>query len=252
MFTPYDFGFGKLFFRPHGAASASWQSFGDLTELSLSAAPAQPGRSENWSGNRGRMPGQPQVGTLSLSGRVHALDPVSLALLAGGSVDAQAGGHEPDYVLPAVTAGSVVRLPRLAVSNVVLTDSAAVPVTLSAQHYALQAEFGSLAFTAQVASLTLPLHAAYDYAAAHEVGLLTRAPELLELRYEGINFAGGNAPFVLELYKVELARLKDLSLVSAGQGLTNVPLVGEVCFSPERVLPGQLGGFGRLLQAQAG
>lgn len=252
MFTPYEFGFGKLYFRPHGAPVTPWQFFGDLSELSLSAAPLQAGRTENWSGNRGRMPGQSPVGALALSGRAQSLNPASFALLASGGVDVHAAGHEPDYLLPAVAAGSVVRLPHLAVSNVVLTDSAAVPVTLSAQHYALQAEFGAIAFTAQVASLTLPLHAAYDYAAAHEVGLLTRAPELLELRYEGINFAGGSAPFVLELYKVELARLKDLSLATAGQGLTSVPLVGEACLDAARAVPGQLGGFGRLIQAQAG
>lgn len=59
----------------------------------------------------------------------------------------------------------------------------------------------------------------------------------------------GNAPFVLELYQVELARLRDLALVSAGQGLTNVPLAGEVCWDASRVVPGELGGFGRLVQA---
>lgn len=250
MNAPYDFGPGKLYFRARNAAEyAPWQPFGDLAALSLSAAPAQAGRTENWSGNRGRLPGQPMVGALALTGLLQSLTPASLALLVSGSVDEQPAGYEPDYVLPAVAAGSVVRLPHLAVAGVEITDSAAPPVRLSADHYALQPAFGVVVFSDQVAGLTQPLHAAYEYDASHEVGLLTRAPELLSLRYEGINFAADNAPFVLELYQVELARLKDLALVSAGQGLTNVPLAGEVCWDAARAAPGQLGGFGRLVQA---
>lgn len=250
MNAPYDFGPGKLYFRARNAAEyAPWQPFGDLAALSLSVASAQAGRTENWSGNRGRLPGQPMVGALALTGLLQSLTPASLALLVSGSVDEQPAGYEPDYVLPAVAAGSVERLPHLAVQGLVITDSGAPPVTLSTQHYALDGEFGILAFTDQVAGLTQPLHVAFGYAASHEVGLLTRAPELLSLRYEGINFAADNAPFVLELYQVELARLKDLALVSAGQGLTSVPLAGEVCWDAARAAPGQLGGFGRLVQA---
>jgi len=250
MNTPYDFGPGKLYFRAHNTAAADpWQPFGDLTALSLSAAPVQAGRTENWSGNRGRLPGQPMVGALSLSGLLQSLHPGSLAELVGGSVTEQAAGVVPDLVLAEVAAGSVLRLPHLSVQGVEITDSADPPVTLSSDHYALQPEFGILAFTDPLAGLTPPLHVAYEYDAAYEVGFLTRAPERLALRYEGINFAAGNAPFVLELYQVELARLRDLALVSAGQGLTNVPLAGEVCWDASRVVPGELGGFGRLVQA---
>lgn len=252
MSAPYEFGPGKLYFRPHNAQFEQWQPFGDLAALSLSAAPAQPGRTENWSGNRGRLPGQPMVGVLALSGTLQSLSPVSLAELVSGTASEQAAGYEADYVLPTVAPGSVLRLPHLAVSNLVITDSAATPVTLSTHHYTLQAAFGTLAFSDLVAGLTQPLHAAFGYAAAHQVGFLTRPPELLELRYEGINFAAGNAPFVLELYRVELARLKDLALVVAGQGLTAVPLAGEVCWDASRTAPGSLGGFGRLMQAVMG
>lgn len=253
MYTPYEFGSGKLYFRPAGEAAAAWQSFGDLSALSLSAAPLAGGRSENWSGNRGRLPGQPLAGTLSLSVVLHRLTSASLAELVSGAVDEQASGAVSNYTLPHVAPGVEVRLPHLCVADVVVTDSASTPATIAPEHYTVQGAWGAI----EIVSLpepapTQPLHVAYSHLAAHQVGLLTQAPRLLELRYEGVNIAAGNAPFVLELWRVEIARLKDLVLLDSQRRLAGVPLSGDVLLDTSRAQPGMLGGFGRFTQAVIG
>lgn len=254
MNQPYDFGPGKLFFRPCDDDSAAWQPFGDLTSLSLSAAPLTGGRTENWSGNRGRLPGQPLAGTLALSAVLHALHPVSLAELVGGVVTEQAAGGVADYPLPPVAPGGEVRLPHLGVSDLVITDSAPAPMTIAPEHYALNGPFGAIAFASlpDAPAPMQPLRAAYAHLASHQVGLLEAAPRPLALRYECINLAAGNAPMVMELWRVEIARLKDLVLVDAGRALRGVPLSGDVLLDTTRAQPGMLGGFGRLTQAVMG
>lgn len=250
MNHPYDFGPGKLFFRPCDDDSAAWASFGDLTSLSLSAAPLAGGRTESWSGNRGRLPGQPLAGTLALSAVLHALNPVSLAELVGGVVAEQAAGSVVDYALPPVVPGSEVRLPDLGVSGLVITDSAAAPVTIAPEHYALNGAFGAIVFTSlpEAPAPTQPLRAAYAHQASQRVGLLEAAPRPLALRYECINYAAGNAALVLELWRVEIARLKDLVLVDQGRALRGVPLSGDVLLDTTRAQPGLLGGFGQVSQ----
>lgn len=253
MNTPYEFGPGKLYFRPAGESAAAWQSFGDLSALSLSAAPLAGGRSENWSGNRGRLPGQPLAGTLSLSAVLHRLTSASLAELVSGAVAEQAGGAVSSYMLPPVAPGVEVRLPHLCVSDVVVTDSAATPATIAPEHYTVHGAFGAVEFVSlPEPAPTQPLHVAYAHLAAHQVDLLTQAPRLLELRYEGINIAAGNAPFVLEIWQVEIARLKDLVLLDSQRRLPGVPLSGEVLLDTSRAQPGMLGGFGRFTQAVIG
>lgn len=251
MNQPYDFGPGKLFFRPCDDAAASWQAFGDLSSLSLSAAPLAGGRTENWSGNRGRLPGQPLAGTLALSAVLHALNPASLAELVGGVVAEQPGGSVVDYPLPPVAPGADIRLPHLGVSGLVITDSAVAPATIAPEHYALDGAFGAIAFASlpDAPAPTQPLRAAYAYQASHQVGLLEAAPRPLALRYECINYAAGNAPLVLELWRVEIARLKDLVLVDQGRALRGVPLSGDVLLDTTRARPGMLGDFGQLSQA---
>lgn len=252
MSQPYQFGLGKLYFRPADDVGAAWQSFGDLSSLLLSAAPLAGGRTENWSGNRGRLPGQQQVGSLSVAAVAHALHPEALAELTSGDLFEHAAGAVVGYVLPSVGPGSNVRLPHLGVSDLVMTDG--VSATIEPAHYDLDSAFGSLEIVSLPASPvpTPPLRVSYRHAASRSVGLLERDARPLELRYEGVNLAAANAPVVLELWRVELDRLKEMPLVEGGAVMRGVPISGDVLLDTARTQPGMRGGFGRITQGVTG
>ena len=137
------------------------------------------------------------------------------------------------------------------VSDLVITDSAVSPVTLAPEHYDAFLEHGSielLSLPSAPGALTQPLKAAYKHAGARQVAFFNAPPKQMQLRYEGINLAEGNAPVIAEFYKVSTAPLQELALITSGTELAGMNYQAECLADASRPANGPLGRFGRFVQ----
>ncbi|WP_347252830.1 hypothetical protein [Dokdonella sp.] len=159
---------------------------------------------------------------------------------AGGSVtDEPVGG-----LMPVV--GDRYFLAHPKVAAVVLTDSAAIPATLTAgTHYTVDTDFGALQFL-DITGFTPPLKASYTFGTATEIGIFTQALPERFLRLEGINTAQGNAKVLVELYRVAFDPLKEISFIS--DEYNKFELEGSLLADTTKPFDAVLGQFGRIVQ----
>lgn len=254
----YYYGQGRIFSRPVGAAGGGgWQWWGDVSELSFGGSDESVAHKESYSGTKSTVRKFSIGGDRTLSGTLHQVDTASLARLLRGSVTEIPGGPVAAEAFPAdVAEGDTLKLDfPFNVSNLVITDSkSGSPVTVTPEHYELDAAHGSIRF------LTLPtgggayiqlFKAAYTHAGARQVAFFNAPPQELALRYEGINLAEGGAPVIVEFYKVSAAPLQELALITSGNELAGMKFEAEALLDSSKSASGALGQFGRYLQINA-
>lgn len=132
------------------------------------------------------------------------------------------------------------------VTNLVLKDSAATPVTLTlGTHYTADTDFGAIQCL-DVTGFTAPFKASYAYGVATEIGIFTQALPERFLRLEGINTAQGNAKVLVELYRVAFDPLKEISFIS--DEYNKFELEGSLLADTTKAYDAVLGQFGRIVQ----
>lgn len=132
------------------------------------------------------------------------------------------------------------------ISNLVFTDSAALPAELDeGTNYTADTDFGAAQFL-DVAGFTPPFKASYSFGEVASVGIFTQPLPERFLRLEGINTAQGNAPVLVELYRVAFDPLKELALIS--NEYNKFELEGSLLADATKSLDSDLGQYGRIVQ----
>ena len=174
-------------------------------------------------------------------------DNLALALY-GAKVPVTAGTATAEALPSTAADGSLVELDHALVSNLVLTDSTASPVTLEeGEHYAIENASGGLIRLIDTSGLTKPIKAAYSYAAADRTGLFTVTPPERFLKMAGVNTLD-NTPVVVDLYRVRFDPASELALHHEEFG--SFELSGSL-LAVAGLMNDALGGFGAITLGKA-
>jgi len=248
----YYYGQGKVKLATlENGKLGAWRWVGDVSALSIALEIEKIEHKESYSGQKALVRSFPIGKTSTIKATLNSLSPENLALCLYGTPLNSDAGQTTAEILPAdLQVGDIVTLANPGVSDLVITDSAGTPKTLAAEHYALDAAYGSVEILSLPASpaLTQPFKAAYSYAASKQVSIFTSPQPLVALRYEGVNLAEGGAPIIVELYKVATDPLQELALISDGNGIAGMEISGGVLLDGSKSASGTLGQFGRIIQ----
>ena len=246
----YFYGLGRIFTRPvDSVGNGGWSWVGDMSSLTFGGTDETASHKESYSGQKAKVRSFSIGGDRNIKGTWHQVDPVSIAQQLRGSISEIAAGTVTAEAFPSTIAvGDVIKLDKpYNVSDLVITDSTGSPVTLAPEHYDFFAEHGSLELLSlpTAPAPTQPFKAAYKHAGARQVAFFNSPPKELQLRYEGINLAEGNAPVIVEFYKVSAAPLQELALITSGNELASMSFDAECLSDSRRPANGPLGRFGR-------
>lgn len=256
---------GRVFLAKRNALGQAIeaQSPGNVAELKLSLKTDVLEHFESQSGQRAldhRMVKQKSA-TVNLTIEEFTKENLALALygnhqLSTGSTvtDEPIGVQSAPPASPVLpTIGERYFLAHQKISNLVLKDSAATPVTLQAGvDYTADLDFGAVQFlrthngATPAVEFVAPIKASYAFGAVTEIGIFTQALPERFLRLEGINTAQGNAKVLVELYRVAFDPLKELSLIS--DEYNKFELEGSLLADSSKPIDALLGQFGRIVQ----
>ncbi|QTD44975.1 hypothetical protein [Ottowia testudinis] len=257
---------GRVFLAKRNALGQAIeaQSPGNVAELKLSLKTDVLEHFESQSGQRAldhRMVKQKSA-TVMLTIEEFTKENLALALYgnhqlsAGATVtDEPIGVQSTPAVMP--TVGERYFLAHQKISNLVLKDNAAMPVTLQAGvDYTADLDFGAVQFlrtnngggggATPPVDFAAPVKASYAFGAVTEIGIFTQALPERFLRLEGINTAQGNARVLVELYRVAFDPLKELNLIS--DEYNKFELEGSLLADSTKPIDALLGQFGRIVQ----
>jgi hypothetical protein len=243
----YGQGKVKLALRT-GDELGPWIWIGDVSELTGTLAEETFDHQESYSGEKGRTRKINLGKTMNWSATLHELSTANLARFTNGTNTVTESGTVTSESLGTVAAGDAFQLDHFNVSNLVITDSAGSPATIAASHYEYDV-YGNLEFITLPTSPapTMPLLAAYSYGAYNAVAFLNATRGEFALRYEGVNLAEGNAPILMELYKVSPGLLQTLGMITNGNQLAAAPVTFDALLDTSKVRAGALGQYGRIV-----
>lgn len=201
---------------------------------------------ESYSGQR-LLDDQMESGkSAKVSVSLHGFSPANLALGLYSTAAKIATGSVVDEPLPAgMTAGQFFQLDKRGVSNLVVKDSAAVPITVPAAKVGLYRPYSGIGQVMDITGMTQPLKASYDYADADLVPMFTNVtPKERFMIFDGVNTRTGK-PVVCEIYRVKFNPISNLALINEKHG--TIDLDGVCLFDRTRMLDPELGPFGRFI-----
>lgn len=137
------------------------------------------------------------------------------------------------------------------ISNLVITDSAISPATVSTTKYNYDADFGVVEFL-DVGGFTQPFKATFDQGASESVPMLTDERPARFLRFEGVNLGNPgelNDKVLVELYNAAFDTPTDFSLI--GDDFGKFELKGSLQVDESRKANSELGGYGRIVKMGA-
>lgn len=248
MGTDYFLGQGKVYIAKRDAnGNAQAQRWiGDVSAAKLTLKTSKAEHKESYSGQRALAKSITVGKEASIDLTVMQFNKENLALALSGKPVTIAQGSVTSEALPSgLVAGDRVTLGFPKVSAVTLTDSSATPATIAPAKYQIDADFGAITLL-DVAGITQPIKAAYTHAAVESVSMFTAPQSEVFIRYEGMNLAENNAPFIIELYKVNTEPLKDLSLIT--DKIADMNINCNVLIDSNKPVDGDLGQFGRIIK----
>lgn len=216
----------------------------DAGLLNISASVSEETKKESYSGNR------LTAATISTGTEVtfnltlnHATGR-NLALGLYGEERTVASGSITDEPIPAVVDGESVVLDRGDISNLVITDSAGTPATLTADtDYVIDSADGGVIRFINVAGFTQPFSADYDNGASLDVTMFTKTAPERYLMLDGLNTVTNDRVRV-RLYKCKFNPVSQFDLINSTFG--ELALTGSVLFDSLSEPDAALGGFGRI------
>ncbi len=222
---------------------------GDVSAFSVKLAVEKVEHKESYSGQRSLVRSFPIGKSATVDMTLHQVDVDNLALaLTGNSTSTALGTVSAESLPSALVAGSQVSLANPGVSSVVVTDSTGTPLTLvEGTDYTVDAAFGRITIL-NVGTYVQPFKVAYSYSARKAVGMFTTGQKNFALRYEGVNLAEGNAPVIVDLYKLAPDPLAELALITTGNDVAGMQITGGVLLDSSKPASGALGQFGSITQ----
>lgn len=190
--------------------------------------------------------------SVSVDSTFHNVDTTNLAMMMRSTVITTAGGtFTAESLGAALAVGDVVYLANPGVSDVVITDSTGTPLTLvEGTDYEIAPEFGRVTIL-NIGSYVQPFKAAGTFAARQAVGMFTQPQKYYAGRFEGLDLANGNAPVMVDFYKVTPGILQELQLISTGNDVAGVPLTFTALGDQSKSATTGLGQFGSITRIGA-
>jgi len=252
MADTYYYGQGKVFAAPIvNGVLGELRFMGDVSALSVALAVEKVEHKESYSGQKALVRSFPIGKTATLNMTLRSIETDNLAMVLYGKSVITPAGTVTGEDLGTVAAGDTVRLAQAGASNLVITDSASPANTIDPSHYELLANgaYGEVIFKSlPTPAPTFPLKAAYSHSARKAVGMFTAPQPTVAIRYQGVNLAEGNAPVLIELYKVATDPLAELPLISDGTEVAGLSITGGILLDSSKPASGALGQFGHITQ----
>jgi hypothetical protein len=252
--TLYRYGQGRIsiaYRDPVTGLPGKFKWVGDVSALSVKLSVEKVTHNESFTGAMAETASFPTKKTSTLDMTINQIDADTLALAVFGKpIMTPAGTVTGESMDATLEVGDTFYLANPGVSDVVITDSTAgtpKPVVEGTDYTLDDANFGRGTLL-NVTGFTLPLKAAYSYAARKAVGFFTAKQPNIALRYEGVNLANDSAPEMVDLYKVNTDPLAELALISTGNDVQGMQITGGVLIDPSRAASGDLGQFGSITQ----
>ncbi|WP_121773863.1 phage tail tube protein [Acinetobacter bereziniae] len=220
---------------------------GDTGNVSIAIAETKEERKENYTGLRGTSVVLSQGTTITVELNVRYGDAENLALAMHGKVTTKAAGTVTAEIFPTGEVGQYFVLDHAGVSDLVLTDSTpSTPVTLTeGTHYRIASNQGGMIELLSTTGITQPIKAAYSYAGARNLSILTKRPQPMYLIMDCINTVDGSRER-LHLYKVQFDPIANMGLID--ESLGEFTLTGTCYVDAVNQLDDDLGPYGRFEQ----
>jgi len=244
----YFSGQGKLFIAPRAAdgSAGAFRYVGNVSDFKPQMATSTIEHKESTSGQRLTDLRLTTEKKATLDAVLDDFEKNNLGLALYSTPVTTAGSSVTGEALPTLAVGDYARLKYPEVSAVVVKDSAGTPATLvlGTDYEISSANHGTIKILG-LASYTQPFTVDYTYGAHDNIAMFDTAPAERWLRFEGINTADGDAPVLVELYRVLLDPLAELALIGDDLGALN--LSGSVLYDDKKVSDTYLGQFGRFV-----
>jgi hypothetical protein len=253
MSETYYYGQGRISMATRDTTTGAlgkWRWIGDVSALSVKLSVEKVTHNESFSGSVAQTRSFPTKKTATLDMTLHQIDPDNLSLALYGTTQVTPGSTVTGEVIPAgLVAGDVFYLANPGVTSVVITDSTATPKTLVAgtDYVVDDPAFGRCRLLS-AGTYTQPFKAAYKYGDRKAVGMFTAPQPNVAVKYEGVNLAEGNAPVMVDLYKVATDPLQELALISSGNDVAGMQVSGGILLDSSKPVTGVLGQFGAITQ----
>jgi hypothetical protein len=253
MSETYYYGQGRVSLALRDASTGAVGAYawiGDVSAFTLKYTSDKVEHKESYSGQRGLVRSFPVGASMEIDMTLHQFDSTNLARILRSTVQSTSTGTATAEALgdTDTAVGDVLYLAHPGVSDVVVTDSTGTPLTLTAgTDYDLDANFGRVTIK-NVTGYVLPLKVAYSYKANSAVGMLTQGQSNYALKYEGLNLAEGNAPVIVDIFKLAPDIVQQLDLITSGNDVAPLSVTGAGLLDSSKSSSGVLGQFGSITQ----
>jgi len=242
-------GQGKVYAVERNASGnmATQKWLGNVPELKISLETETKDHVESYTGNSVQDATLTTRTKASMTAKLENFDLDTLALGLYGTKATITGASVTGEVLPsALVVGDQVVTANPKVSAVVVKDSAGAPATLTLNtHYKIvDADFGRIEILS-IGTFVQPFKIDYTYAGRIQTGVFTTTAPTKWMRFEGLNMANSGKKVIVDLYKVTLRPLSELSMITEDFG--SYDLVGSVLLDDTKSAQDALGQFGRML-----
>jgi len=247
MTDTYYYGQGRVEAAPIiNGVVGKYRWINDVSAMSIALSIEKVEHKESYSGQKALVRSFPVGKTATLNMTLHSINVDNLAMVLYGTPIHTPAGTVTGEDLGMVNIGDTIRLNHIGVSNLGVTDGSQ---PIDPVHYDVvdEGKYGEVNFIS-LPQPTMALSANYAYAARREVGLFTAPQPTVAIRYKGINIAEGNAPVLIELYKVATDPLTELALITDGTTVAGMPISGGILLDTSKPANGPLGQFGYIAQ----
>ena len=186
---------------------------------------------KNMSGGGGNRASIERIEDFMVKAKLQDLNPINMARCLRATQSEVLAGTVVDE-LQTATRGGLIKLEHPGATTVVLKTAA--DVVISAVNYEVRPE--GLYIFEDAPAITLaatPVKVSYAHGGYDVMQLLSRASPLLHLFFAGMNEAESNAPFLVDLWRVQQGLTKSLALISA-DAFATLDFEGEVLQDPTR------------------
>lgn len=225
-----------------------WKWLGDVSALSIALEEAKFSHTESYSGQNHEVREIPTGISANGSMTMHSLSAENVASFTRSANTEHAAGTVSEDSLGDVEVGDVLVLDHFGLSNIVVIDSSAGPVTIDPSHYEYDG-YNELTINSlpDTPAPTMPLKISYAHSAYKRVALLNAKKSYIALRYRGINLAEDNKKQYVELYKVSPGLMQQLEFINSGQQLAGAPVTFKPLLDTSKPADGELGQYGQIV-----
>ncbi len=238
----YFSGQGSLFIAPFNTGSRIWTPLGNVPNLELSISVEKTEERKRYDASNDILRSIETSRDVDMSLTIEEFTKENLAAALRGTTATVPAGSDTQ-VLDTAAVGDLLSLESVLVSNVVLTDNAALTLT-EGLHYEVDYQFGTVTLL-DLTGVVQPIAAAFDTAEHDSNAILSIAQPRYSLRMHGINTAQSNAPVFVEIYKVEFEPAQELALIN--DGFAQFEINGRALKDTNRPTSADFGQFGRMV-----